>query len=290
LEPDHAPDDDADDDDPDAAGAGAAEPPMRVTCCGRTVTGRVRTNNEDNLWIGRVGDGASHAGDSKASGSLAHPGFLFAVADGMGGALAGEVASRLAVETLAAEIARLVHESAEPRPLGDVGKAAVHAANARIRAEGERDLSRQGMGTTLTVGWAVGRGLEVFQVGDSRAYLLRRGKIVQLTKDQSLVGKLVEDGLLTEEQAEQVAGRHIILQALGGEEALEIVHDHVPLEPDDVLLLCTDGLSGMLRNATLEATLQRGGPLDALCDALIEKAEAEGGSDNITVLLVRVSA
>jgi serine/threonine protein phosphatase PrpC len=171
-----------------------------------------------------------------------------------------------------------------------VGKAAVHAANARIRTEGEKDLSRQGMGTTLTVGWAVGRALEVFQVGDSRAYLLRRGKIVQLTKDQSLVGKLVEDGLLTEEQAEQVAGRHIILQALGGEEALEIVHDHVLLEPDDLLLFCTDGLSGMLRNATLESTLQKGGSLDALCDALIEKAEAEGGSDNITVLLARVTA
>jgi serine/threonine protein phosphatase PrpC len=263
---------------------------MRVTCCGRTVTGRVRSNNEDNLWLGPVGDVSVRAGDGKASGSLAPPGFLFAVADGMGGALAGEVASRLAVETLAAELGRHARGAEGPAEVVECGKAAVHAANARIREEGERDASRQGMGTTLTVGWAVGKSLELFQVGDSRAYLLRRGRIAQLTKDQSLVGKLVEDGLLTEEQAEQVAGRHIILQALGGEEALEIVHDSVALEPDDLLLFCTDGLSGLLRNPTLESTLARGGNLERLCDALIEKAEAEGGNDNITVLLVRVSA
>jgi protein phosphatase len=267
-------------------------PPLRLTSCGRTVTGRVRSNNEDNLWLGRVGDGDARAGDAKGSGSLAPPGFLFAVADGMGGALAGEVASRLAVETLATELSRRAKETrpTSHEELAEQAKAAIHAANARIRAEGERDLSRQGMGTTLTVAWAVGRALEVFQVGDSRAYLLRRGRIAQLTKDQSLVGKLVEDGLLTEEQAEQVAGRHIILQALGGEEALEIVHDTVALEPDDLLLLCTDGLSGMLKNSALESTLSRGGSLDSLCDALIEKAEGEGGSDNITVLLARVTA
>jgi serine/threonine protein phosphatase PrpC len=270
------------------------EPPsLRVSCCGRTATGRVRSNNEDNLWLGHVGDPAARAGDGRSSGSLAWPGWLFAVADGMGGALAGEVASRLAVETLAGELSRRTKEARAPvsrEDLRDQGKAAIHAANARIRAEGERDVSRQGMGTTLTVAWAVGRSLEVFQVGDSRAYLVRRGRMAQITKDQSLVGKLVEDGLLTEEQAEQVAGRHIILQALGGEEALDIVHDSVALEPDDLVLLCTDGLSGMLKSAALESTLARGGSLDALCDSLVAQAEAEGGSDNITVLLVRVAA
>jgi protein phosphatase len=237
---------------------------LRVACCGRTAVGRVRSNNEDSLWLGRVGDGAARSGDGRGSGTLGWPGWILAVADGMGGALAGEVASRLAVETLASELARRAKE-ARTAPshdeLRDQGKAAIHAANARIRAEGETDASRQGMGTTLTAAWAVGRTLEVFQVGDSRAYLVRRGKMSQITKDQSLVGKLVEDGLLTEEQAEQVAGRHIILQALGGEEALDIVHDAVPLEPDDLVLLCTDGLSGMLKGAALESTLARGGPL-----------------------------
>jgi protein phosphatase len=265
--------------------------PLRVVVCGKTAVGRVRSNNEDNLWAGRVGDAGARAGDARGSGDLAFPGWLLAVADGMGGALAGEVASRLAVETLSAELSRHAKDLRAPVAADDLvahAKAAIHAANARIRAEGERDASRQGMGTTLTAAWAVGRTLEVFQVGDSRAYLVRRGKMAQITKDQSLVGKLVEDGLLTEEQAEQVAGRHIILQALGGEEALDIVHDSVPLEPNDLVLLCTDGLSGMLKNAALEDLLARGGSLESLCDALVSRAEAEGGSDNITVLLARI--
>jgi protein phosphatase len=266
--------------------------PLRVACNGRTVTGKVRTNNEDNLWAGRVGDAKAHAGDGEAAGTTAYPGVLLAVADGMGGALAGEVASRLAVETLAEEIAKRsqAHAGAAPKAaaIAEVGSAAVLAANSRIRTEGEGDASRRGMGTTLTVAWVVGSSVETFQVGDSRAYLFRDGSLSQLTKDQSLVGKLIEDGIISEEEAERVAGRHIILQALGSEEALEIVHETTAIKAGDVLLLCTDGLSGLVRNAAIESELRRPGSLEQQTQRLIALAEGEGGTDNITVLLAKI--
>ena len=110
-----------------------------------------------------------------------------------------------------------------------------------------------------------------------------------MTKDQSLVGKLIEDGVLSEEEAERVAGRHIILQALGSEEDLDVVHRRVALEKEDVLLLCTDGLSGLIRREAMEAALRRHPVLSDAVRGLIELAEREGGTDNITCLLARVS-
>src|SRR5690242_4625704 len=193
---------------------------MRITCSGRTATGKVRHNNEDNLWAGRVGDPAARSGDRDDVGSTAPPGYLLAVADGMGGALAGEVASRLAVEALAEELGKRALVVGESKAAADeIGRDAILAANTRIREESEAHVDRRGMGTTLTVAWVLGTHAELFQVGDSRAYLWRDGKLEQLTKDQSLVSKLVEDGILSEEEAEKVAGRHIILQALGSEES-----------------------------------------------------------------------
>lgn len=263
--------------------------PLRVWACGRTATGRVRRNNEDNLWVALVGEPGAVAGDRESNASTSGTGTLLAVADGMGGAKAGEVASRLAVETIAQEIARRVEgRTLGPKDVREIGSAAVRAANERIRTEGARDASREGMGTTVTVAWAIGGAVELFQVGDSRAYLLRRGTLRQLTKDQSLVGKLVEDGLLTEEEAERLPARHIILQALGSEEELDVQHDRLELEDGDKLLLCTDGLSGLVRHADLEAAMKRESPLAEQCVRLIEMAEAEGGSDNITVVLARV--
>ena len=171
----------------------AESTPMRIITSGRTVTGKVRRNNEDNLFSGAVGDAGILPGDGDVEGSSAYPGFLLAVADGMGGAKAGEVASRLAVETLASSIFDRVrsHGATAADPI-EVGKASIRDANARILRDGESDAAQQGMGTTLTVAWVLGRHAEVFQIGDSRAYLFRSGRLEQLTKDQSLVGKLIE--------------------------------------------------------------------------------------------------
>jgi PPM family protein phosphatase len=263
--------------------------PLRLWICGRTATGRVRRNNEDNLWVASIGDADAKAGDRETSASSSWPGVLLAVADGMGGAKAGEVASRLAVETLSEELTRRAGvRSLTSRELREVGIASVKTANDRIRQEGAKDSSREGMGTTLTVAWVVGSTVELFQVGDSRAYVLRKGALNQLTTDQSLVGKLVEDGLLTEEEAERLPARHIILQALGSEEDLDVEHDSVSLEDGDKLLLCTDGLTGLVRNTDIEAALKREAPLWDQCARLIDLAEAAGGTDNITVVLARV--
>ncbi len=264
---------------------------LRVTCVGRTVTGKVRKNNEDNLWAATVGDPAAGAGDREVSGGGLYPGFLLAVADGMGGAKAGEVASRLAVETLAEELSQRTRAVGfEPRDVAPLGEAAIHAANDRILRDGTENASREGMGTTLTVAWVLGPQVHLFQVGDSRAYLFREGRLRQLTKDQSLVEKLVDDGILTKEEAERVAGRHIILQALGSEERLAVERGVEPLKDGDILLLCTDGLSGLVRHEALESAMRKGSPsLDGLCTKLIEMAEGEGGTDNITVLLARVN-
>jgi protein phosphatase len=254
----------------------------------------VRRNNEDTLWAHPV-QGAGdprRPGDSAGRLEVAYPGLLFAVADGMGGALAGEVASGLAVQTLADEMGR-GFEGVRATP-GDTWSrllvSAVEAANLKIRGEGERNPQRRGMGSTLTAVWLADGGALIAQVGDSRAYLFRGGHLKQLTKDQSLVGKLIEDGIITEEEAERIAGRNIILQALGSDEPLEVVHGAERLGAGDALLLCTDGLSGVVNNREIEEELRRGGGPEDVCQRLIARAEERGGPDNITVLLVRTDA
>jgi protein phosphatase len=264
---------------------------MRVAWCGRTTTGKVRRNNEDTLWAAPLGADDARYGDSEGEAETAYPGMLLAVADGMGGALAGEVASGLAVETLGREMARSARaatpDGADDHVYAEMLKGAVEAANARIRGEGEANPQRRGMGTTLTAAWVRADRVEIAQVGDSRAYLFRDGHLRQLTKDQSLVGKLIEDGIITEDEAERMAGRNIILQALGTEEPLDVVHQAETIRPGDVLLLCTDGLSGVLSNKDLEEEMQKGGGPCELCARFLELANQRGGPDNITVLLAR---
>jgi protein phosphatase len=210
----------------------------------------------------------------------------------MGGALAGEVASGLAVSTLATELGRRTAEDGAEKPppaerLGQLLVESVEAANTCILGEGESNPQRRGMGTTLTAVWIHSAAGEIAQVGDSRAYLFQGGHLKQLTKDQSLVGKLLEDRIITEEEAERLPHKNIILQALGSEEPLEVAHQVHRLKPGDLLLLCTDGLSGVVNNRELEDELRRGGTPRALCERLIASAEKKGGPDNITVLLVK---
>jgi protein phosphatase len=266
---------------------------LRVTWCGRTVTGQVRRNNEDTLWAAPVAGNGTLDGDSEGTQESRYPGLLFAVADGMGGALAGEVASGLAVRTLAAEMTKRFPSGKAPADAVGAANAkalaeAVEAANLRIRAEGESNPQRRGMGSTLTAVWVVQDVMLVAQVGDSRAYLFRAGHLQQLTKDQSLVAKLIEDGIITEEEAERIAGKNIILQALGGEEPLDVVLQTQKVQGADTLLLCSDGLSGVVNNRDLEDELRKGGRPDEVCVRLIELAEGRGGPDNITVVVARL--
>lgn len=264
---------------------------LSFTWCGRTVRGLVRNNNEDSLWAHPVGAPDAAGGDADGRSDTAWSGLLFCAADGMGGALAGEVASNLAVSVVATEMRQRTDAAAGPLASDDARVRllieAVESAHAAIRTESETNAQRRGMGTTLTATWIDGDGAVVAQVGDSRAYLFRGGHLKQLTKDQSLVGKLIEDGIISEEEAERIAGKNIILQALGSEEPLDVVAERVKLHPGDLLLLCTDGLSGVVSNKDLEDDLRRGGTPEEVVRRMIALAEKRGGPDNITVIIAR---
>lgn len=273
-----------------------AAPRLRVHWAGRSVVGCVRTNNEDALWAGSLA-GPSAAGvdgeipdDTEGDGVLQRPGAVLAVADGMGGAKAGEVASALAVSILSQEMlqraAAGVEGDADALAASFVG--AVEVANERIRDESAMNPARRGMGTTLTAVWVYDQVAQIVHVGDSRAYLFRKGRLARLTKDQSLVEKLLEDNIITEEEAQRMGARNIILQALGSEEDLEVAQPRGELEAGDMLVLCTDGLTGVVPDEDVEEILQEGGSLEDTCTRLIEAAEAAGGPDNITVLVGRI--
>ncbi len=209
--------------------------------------------------------------------SLARPGVL-AVADGMGGALAGEVAAQMAVEAVA--------ELAAPVTADDVRRA-LQEANRAIRRMASEDPDKAGMGTTLTAAMLAADRLDVVHVGDSRAYLWRDGELRQLTQDHSVVAELVRRGSLSAEDAEHHPHRNVITRALGAEP--EVVADTVsePLRDGDVVLLCSDGLSSYVPERDIAGVLAAAASLREAAEALVERANAAGGTDNVTVVLAR---
>ncbi len=273
-----------------------AAPRLRVAWHGRSVVGCVRTNNEDALWAGSLAPeaGASReiSDDLAGQGALSRPGTVLAVADGMGGAKAGEVASDMAVsilcEQMLAQAASGIAGDASTDEVSDVFVGVVEGANERIRDEGATNPDYRGMGTTLTAVWVYDDVAQFAHVGDSRAYLFRKGNLSRLTKDQSLVEKLLEDNIITEEEAQRMGAKNIILQALGSEEDLDVARPSSTIEAGDLLLLCTDGLTGVLQDTTVEEILRAGGSLEDFCDRLIDAAEKAGGPDNITVLVGQI--
>lgn len=260
---------------------------LRVRICSRTDVGRERGHNEDNYLVADLGTKARIGEKSVQSIEVGERGLLLAVCDGMGGAAAGEVASQMAVDTLYEEMLR--PENAPSREeLARGLMRAVEEAGGKIFAEAAAKREMRGMGTTVTA--AVFRDENVFfaQVGDSRAYLVRGGVVTQVTRDQSLVNKLIEAGQLTEEEAESYEHTNIILQALGTSDRVEVDLTHADLRQGDMLMLCSDGLSGMLKKDGLEAVLLSGTDPEVLCEKLIDGANAAGGSDNITVIVMVV--
>ncbi|MCW2954799.1 MAG: protein serine/threonine phosphatase, partial [Conexibacter sp.] len=209
-------------------------------------------------------------------------GHLFVVADGMGGAQAGEVASSIAAEAFAAG---LPDDGSSEERLA----ARVLEANARIHELSRADRERAGMGTTLTAVYLDGDELAIAHVGDSRAYLWRDGELTRLTRDHSLVDELVRRGKLTEEEAAEHPQRSIITRALGPEPDVEVDTRTHRAQAGDVLLLCSDGLTSMVAEPRIADLLRDAGNLAAAGRALIEEANAAGGRDNITVLLFRLA-
>jgi protein phosphatase len=230
---------------------------VRLADGARSDVGRGRPENEDSLLVDR-----EH--------------HLYAVADGMGGHRAGEVASATAIETLKSAFAG-------GRPIDQ----AVAAANAAVFAKAADDDALRGMGTTLTaVAVEDGRTAVLGHVGDSRAYLMRDGTVTQVTDDHSLVEQLVREGRLSPEEAQRHPQRAIITRALGVEPQVEVDTYRVDLEPGDRLLICSDGLTNMLSDETIALTLRRHADPQQAADTLVDMANQAGGDDNITVVVL----
>jgi protein phosphatase len=222
--------------------------------------GRQRQGNEDNYFVRAP---------------------VFVVADGMGGAQAGEVASQLAVEEFEPG---MPDGGAAEDGLSDI----IRRANRRIHEMSHSDQQRSGMGTTCTAVYVDEREVVLAHVGDSRCYLFRNGELTRLTTDHSLVGELVDRGKLTEEQAEMHPQRSVITRALGPEPDVRVDTERVEARSGDVFLLCSDGLTSMVREAGLVPIMRTASSLEEAGRGLIAAANEAGGRDNITVILFRL--
>ncbi len=245
-----------------------------IKLAGLSDVGCQREDNEDRLVYWEADDGKE----------FARKGRLFAVADGMGGHEGGAEASRIAVETV-----REIYSGANSDDTRATLLTAFRTAHQRILQYADAHLGLQGMGTTCTA--VVVRGLDLYyaHIGDSRLYMAREGNIYRLTRDQSYVGKLVEQGIISTEEAGSHPQRHILTSALGaGEEvAPESPEEPLSLESGDVLVLCTDGLWSLLPEADIRKVVASKKP-EAACRELVKLARDRGGPDNITVQVARV--
>ena len=259
---------------------------VHVSVFGKTDLGRTRDHNEDTFLVADLSTRNASLQLEVRQHEVGPRGSVFIVADGMGGAAAGEVASAMATNVIFTHLTTVWAEDTEvtAQRFAFRMKEAVELANARINTYSKEHPEVRGMGTTVTAAGVFGTDLYLTQVGDSRAYLIRRGKAIQITKDQSLMQRLIEAGELTEEEAEQSERRNIILQALGPDPRIKVDLTQQSIRRGDLLVICSDGLSGQVKKDEI-ATLTVATPdLVALCARLIDLANERGGPDNITAI------
>ncbi len=276
---------------------------FRIQAASQTDLGKVREQNEDDCFV------QVSSGGGETSG-------LFIVADGMGGYKAGEVASKLAVqeirellnplfapssaqETIALPVltgqegshsTRQLPEMREVALIHERLKQAITKANEVIVGYGKAHREARGLGSTVTVAVILGNNAYIANVGDSRTYLLRNDVLRPITKDHSLVARLVDAGHITPDQVYDHPQRNLVYRSLGaGHSSVEVDVFYEALKPGDILLLCTDGLWEMTREAELKRILSSGEPLESICQQLIDAANQGGGEDNITAVVVRCS-
>jgi serine/threonine protein phosphatase PrpC len=251
---------------------------MVIAVGAKTDVGLKRSHNEDNLCV--------------------DPGLgLYIVCDGMGGSNAGEVASRLAVETIQKHF-REARDNADLPLIGDYDRqfsaktnrlaSSIRLANQVIRRGAKDQTGHEGMGTTVVAVALNGPILSIAHVGDSRIYLARGEEITPLTADHSLVAEQVRRGMMTEEEAERSPQKNIITRALGVDETVDVELDEISLMHGDGILLCSDGLTRGVKPAEILAAIRREKEPQAASDRLVELANAAGGLDNTTVVLVAV--
>lgn len=255
----------------------------------------VRSGNEDNFLILDLSSGQSWTANEEEPHELltygqGYYGTLLAVSDGMGGALAGEVASRMAVETVRDRMLQLqAHDVYGKMPFHERMRLAVEEANLVIHADGQTNQAHRGLGATFTAVGINSDHLYFAQVGDSRAYLIRQGNIERVTKDQSLVQQLIDAGQITEEEAETHSYRNVILQALGAHNNVNVEVNKVLLCQMDTLVLCSDGLSGKMHGDEIAGIVNAASDFKSACQSLISLANERGGEDNITVVVAQFS-
>lgn len=255
---------------------------VQVSVFARTDTGRRRSSNEDAFIVADLTTGKLGLGPDMVNHRVGERGSLMGVSDGMGGAAAGEIASEIAVKTVRESLMALPGDFEVCERL----KVATKKANENIWRYAERNPKLKGMGATLTAVLVQQETAFVAQVGDSRAYLLRGAQIKQLTKDQSLVQALVDAGALAPEQKGTIP-HNVITQALGTSQEIDVEITSVDLCRDDVLIVCSDGLSNKIKDEEMLAYVRHISDLTRLCRTLIELANQRGGEDNITIVIAR---
>jgi protein phosphatase len=262
---------------------------VHVSVFAKTDLGQTREHNEDSFLVADLSTGTASLMPDIREHDVGERGSLFVVADGMGGAAAGELASSMATQVIWQHLlttwATDTELSAELFALRL--REAVERANAELFQYAEEHPEVHGMGTTLTMAGVFGAELYLAQIGDSRAYLIRDGRTFQLTRDQSLTQRLIDAGELSEEEAEKSERRNIILQALGPDLQIRVDLSHQALRRDDLLIMCSDGLSGLVKRDEIGEVAGRISSLPELCSALIDLANSRGGPDNITVVAAR---
>jgi PPM family protein phosphatase len=253
---------------------------VQIVSGGVTNVGRVRTNNEDCF---RIVEDLN----------------LFVLSDGMGGEAHGEIASAMAVDAVVKHCQETENDPAMTifgdMPAGWSEKtrrlsSAVHLANRSIYDSAQANPAQRGMGATVTAGWIEGSRLSIAHVGDSRAYLLRGGNLQQLTSDHSLVAEQVRRGILTPAEAERSEMQSVLLRALGAHEEIEVDSEEHALFGNDVLLLCSDGLTRMVTDPEIAGTLQAEPDPTKASERLVELANEQGGADNVTAVVVRMES
>ncbi len=264
-------------------------PSVRVSVFGKSDLGLTREHNEDTFLVADLSSGNSNLQPDVRSHEVGPRGSLFMVADGMGGAAAGELASAMAAEIIYHHLSTAWAEDTEisAARFAYRMKEAVELANQQIYAYAREHPDVRGMGTTVTAAGIFGDELYLTQIGDSRGYLIRNGEAFQLTRDQSLTQRLVDAGELTEEEAEQSERRNIILQALGPDPRVKVDLSRQRLRRGDTLILCSDGLSGVVKREEFAQMVAETPDLPSLCSALIDLANERGGPDNVTVVVAR---
>ena len=266
-----------------------AQASVHISVFGKTDVGRTRDHNEDTFLVADLGRKVASLQPDVREHDVGPRGTLFMVADGMGGAAAGEIASRMAADLVFTHMSTVwtADDAATAQRFAYRMKEAVELANNRIHQHAKEHPEVRGMGTTATVAGVFGSDLYLAQVGDSRAYLIRGGAITQLTKDQSLMQRLVEAGEISEEEAEQSERRNIILQALGPDPRVKVDLTYQSLRRGDLLVLCSDGLSGQVKKEEIAQVVAETPELVEVCSRLITMANERGGPDNITAIAAR---